>query len=59
MLAKGPPASHNSLKITLQKTLLKMFSTSTYLMAQLWCRSKIVQMSQKMASQPPRVDTPN
>jgi hypothetical protein len=33
MLTKGPSASHNSLKIIVRKTLLKVFSTSTYIIA--------------------------
>jgi hypothetical protein len=33
MLSKGPSASHNFFKITTQKTLLKVFSTLTYIMA--------------------------
>jgi hypothetical protein len=32
MLAKGPPASHNSMKITIQEMLLKAFSTLTCIM---------------------------
>jgi len=34
MLTKGPVASHNSLKITIQKMILKTFSTSTFITAQ-------------------------
>jgi hypothetical protein len=40
MLDEGPSASHNFLKITIQKTLLKTFSTSTCIMAQSGCKSK-------------------
>jgi hypothetical protein len=38
MLVKGPSTSHNFSKIIAQKTLLKVFSMPTCIMAQLWCR---------------------
>jgi hypothetical protein len=59
MLTKGPLTSHNYLKITTQKMLLKMFLMSTYIMAQLRCRSRRVWMPKGMAPQPPRVNIPN
>jgi hypothetical protein len=59
MLAKDPSTSHSSLKIIVQKTLLKAFSTSTCIMAQLRCRLKRVPMPKRMASQPPWVETLN
>jgi hypothetical protein len=52
MLAKGPPTSHNFLKIVIRKMLLKMFSTLTYITAQLRCRSRRAWMPKGMASQP-------
>ncbi len=59
MFAKSPLASHNFLKIVVQETLLKTFSTSTCIMAQSGCRSRMAQMLKRMASHPPGVDTPN
>jgi len=59
MLAEGPSASHNSLKITTQEMLLKVFLMSTCITTQLGCRSKKVQMPKRMASQPPWVNIPN
>ncbi len=53
------PSSHNSLKITTRKTLLKMFLTSTCITTQLGCKSNKAQMPKMMASQPPKVNTPN
>jgi hypothetical protein len=44
MLAKGPLTSHNFLKIIIQETLLKLFFTSTYIMAQLGCRLRRARM---------------
>ncbi len=58
MFAKGPSTSHNSLKIIIQKKLLKSFSTSTYIMAQSGCSLKKAHMPNGMATQPPRVNTP-
>jgi hypothetical protein len=54
-----PPTSHNSLKTTIRETLLKAFSMSTYIMTQLRCRLRKVQMLKGMASQPLGVDIPN
>jgi hypothetical protein len=59
MLTKGPMTSHNYLKVATRKTLLKMFLTSTYIMAQLGCRSRKVWMPKGMAPQPPKVNIPN
>jgi hypothetical protein len=59
MLVKGPTASHNYLKIIVQKTLLNAFSTSTYITAQSGCKAKRAWMPKGMASQPLRVNAPN
>jgi hypothetical protein len=59
MLAKGSLASHNFLKIIVQETLLKAFSTSTYIMAHSRCKSRKVWMLKGMASQSPKVNTSN
>jgi hypothetical protein len=59
MFTKGPLTSHNFLKIVAQEIILKAFSTSTCIIAQLRCRSKRAWMPKGMASQPQRVDTPN
>jgi hypothetical protein len=60
MFAKGPLASHNSSKIIVQEMLLKTFSISTSIMAQLGCRPKRARMPKWMiASHPPGVNTPN
>jgi hypothetical protein len=54
-----PLASHNSLKIIARKTLLNVFSTLICIIAQSRCKSRRVQMPKGMASQPPKVNTPN
>jgi hypothetical protein len=59
IFTKGPPTSHNFLKIIIQKMLLKAFSTLTSIMAQSGCRLKRGRMPKGMASQPPGVETPN
>jgi len=59
MLVKNPSKSHNSPKIATWETLLKAFSTSTYITTQSRCKLKRVQMSKRMASQPLKVDIPN
>jgi len=59
MFVKGPPASHNFLKIIACETILKIFLMSTYITTQSWCRLRRVWMPKGMASKPPRVDTPN
>jgi hypothetical protein len=59
MFAKGPLASHNSLKIVVREILLKTFSMLICIMAQLKCKLRKVRMSKEMASQAPGVDIPN
>jgi hypothetical protein len=59
MFAKGPLTSHNSLKIIVRETLLKVFLMLIYITTQLGCRSKKVRILKRMASQPLKVNTPN
>jgi len=49
-VCQKPPTSHNFLKIIIQKTILKTFSTSTCIIAKLGCRLKRVWMPKEMAS---------
>ncbi len=59
MFTKGPSTSRNSLKIIVQKMLLKTFLTLIYITTQLVCRLKKALMLKGMVSQPLRVETPN
>jgi hypothetical protein len=59
MLAKGPSASRNSLKIITQEMLLKTFLTSTCITTQSRCTSKRVLMPKRVVSQPLGVETLN
>jgi hypothetical protein len=57
MLAKGPPTSRNSLKIAIEETLLKVFSTSTYIITQSRFKLGKALMPKGMVSQPLRIET--
>jgi hypothetical protein len=57
MLAKGPPTFHNSLKITIQETSLKVFSMSTYIINQSRFELGRALMPKGMVSQPLRIKT--
>jgi len=57
MLTKGPPTSHNSLKIAIQETSVKAFSTSTYIINQSRFELGRALMPKRMVSQPLRIKT--
>jgi hypothetical protein len=57
MLAKGPPTSRNSLKIAIEETLLKVFSTSTYIITQSRFKLGKALMPKGMVLQPLRIET--
>ncbi len=50
MLAKRPMTFHNSLKIAVRETLLKIFSTSTWITTQSVCKSMKALMPKRMVS---------
>jgi hypothetical protein len=51
MLTKSPPTSHNSLKIIIQKMLLKTFFMSICVTTQLRCKSSRALMPKGMVPQ--------
>jgi len=57
MFAKGPPMFRNSLKIAIQKTLSKVFSTSTYIITQSRFELGRALMPKGMVSEPLGIET--